>query len=1062
MKWASASTNLEGAVPCRSGAIFHDLRRIRSFAYLIAAMGTFVTLHSCGGEDTPVTPPPPDPSRPTTITIEPDSFFVTAGDTMRLKSVVEDQRGGLMFNASLTWASSDPAVATVDTAGVVTGIREGKTSVSVTAGAVSATAAGTVHGQDRATLMDLLRMASGESWTDRGNWGSNEPIGSWYGVEANADARVTALRLSNNGLSGHLPEDLGEVAFLTELHLDGNDGLSGPIPFSLTELDIQEFQYGGTMLCTVRDEGFRAWLNAIPKHDGDFLACNEERSDLMKLYDAMGGESWANSANWGTSALLGSWYGIEVDPTGRVTEIDLNRNDLAGEVPPEIQYFPHLRLLRLDYNDLEGEVPPEIGKLTDLQRMDLDGNNFTGPIPPEFGDLANLRVLWMGANQMSGPIPPELGNLANLEQLILYEAEFDGPIPPEIGGLTELRRLDIRETRIDGPIPAFLGALQKLTRMAIYGNRLSGPLPPELAQLDQLEILSVEGNMLSGPLPPELGELDNLIGLQLQKNPDLSGPLPGEFTSMLALRELIAFGTGLCAPTEPEFRTWLTDVVGKWRVPSCGAVVSAEAHLIQATQSSEYPVPLVAGRSALLRVFVTSEQETTETIAPVRATFFVDGTEVHAVNIPAGTSAIPTQAAVGDLDLSANAEIPADVIQPGLEMVVEVDPDATVDQALGVAKRIPAEGRAAVEVREVPPLYLTLIPLVSRADNNREAVTFVANATTDDDLFFETRTLLPVGVFEIRKHSSVTVDTNNIYDMLAEVRRIRVIEQGTGHWMGLNANPSPTSGVAGLGGHPVPVRGKTSVSKLNVGTIAHELGHNFNLRHPNCGNPSGVDRTFPYADARTGVWGYDPRDGGSLVPPNWADFMSYCDPAWVSDYFFTNALRFRLADTTEVRVSSDRRTLLVSGGASADGALHLDPTFLVDTSPVVPLVGGPYGLIGRRADGSELFSLSFGMQEVMDGDGRSGFTFALPVQAAWEVELASLVLTGPDGSVEMRAGTEPSMAIMRDPATGQVRAILRDLPADALAPGALDRLAPEAGLDIMVSDGLPSVVAWRR
>ena len=493
-------------------------------------MGTFVTLHSCGGEDTPVTPPPPDPSRPTTITIEPDSFFVTAGDTMRLKSVVEDQRGGLMFNASLTWASSDPAVATVDTAGVVTGIREGKTSVSVTAGAVSATAAGTVHGQDRATLMDLLRMASGESWTDRGNWGSNEPIGSWYGVEANADARVTTLRLSNNGLSGHLPEDLGEVAFLTELHLDGNDGLSGPIPFSLTELDIQEFQYGGTMLCTVRDEGFRAWLNAIPKHDGDFLACNEERSDLMKLHDAMGGESWANSANWGTSALLASWYGIEVDPTGRVTEIDLNRNDLSGEVPPEIQYFPHLRLLRLDYNDLEGEVPPEIGKLTDLQRMDLDGNNFTGPIPPEFGDLANLRVLWMGANQMSGPIPPELGNLANLEQLILYEAEFDGPIPPEIGGLTELRRLAIRETRIDGPIPAFLGALEKLTRMEVYGNRLSGPLPPELAQLDQLEILSVEGNMLSGPLPPELGELDHLIGLQLQKNPDLSGPLPGEFT----------------------------------------------------------------------------------------------------------------------------------------------------------------------------------------------------------------------------------------------------------------------------------------------------------------------------------------------------------------------------------------------------------------------------------------------------------------------------------------------------------------------------------------------------
>jgi hypothetical protein len=367
-----------------------------------------------------------------------------------------------------------------------------------------------------------------------------------------------------------------------------------------------------------------------------------------------------------------------------------------------------------------------------------------------------------------------------------------------------------------------------------------------------------------------------------------------------------------------------------------------------------------------------------------------------------------------------------------------------------------------VEVQEVPPLYLTLVPFVSTADGNQGAVTFVDSATPGHELLFEARTLLPVGAFEITKHPSVTVSSNDIFEMLDEMDRIRMLEEGIGHWMGLNANPTGAAGVAYLGAIPNPNRSKISVSLLNVGTIAHELGHNLNLSHTDCGNPAGIDLTFPYDNARTGVWGYDPRDGGSLVPPNWADFMSYCDPAWVSDYFFTNALRFRLADTTEVRVSSDRRTLLVSGGASADGALHLDPTFLVDTSPVVPLVGGPYGLIGRRADGSELFSLSFGMQEVMDGDGRSGFTFALPVQAAWEVELASFVLTGPDGSVEMRAGTEPSMAIMRDPATGQVRAILRDLPADALAPGALDRLAPEAGLDIMVSDGLPSVVAWRR
>ena len=1090
----------------------HEFSSVRQgVAYPMLVLAALATLLSCGGEDAPTTPPEPEPSRPAQVSLDPDTVIVVAGDTVSVKSIVFDQRGKRMFNAQLTWASSDPAVAMVDASGLVTGIREGKTSISVTAGQVSATAATTVHSRDRRTLVDLLYSAGGEDWASSDNWGSDEPLGTWYGVEANADARVTALRLSDNALRGQLPEDLGDLVFLTELDVDGNEGLSGPIPFSLSELDLQRLQYGGTTLCTVRDEGFRTWLNAIPTRDGDFVACNEERSDLIKLYDAMGGEEWLNSANWGTNTPLDSWFGIAVDSvTGRVTQIVLARNDLSGEVPPEIQYFPHLRRLRLDYNDLEGEVPPEIGKLTELRRMDLDGNRFTGRIPPVIGNLTKLEELWMGANDMSGPIPPEFGNLASLQELYLYEAAFDGAIPAELGALTELRVLRVEDTRIDGPLPSTLGALEKLRLIDISGNRIPGPLPPELGQLDSLvvldarenslsgplppelgqlgnlrslllrdnmidgalpgelgqldslEWLSAENNMLSGPLPPGLGDMDALVWMHLQNNPGLSGRLPGELTSILTLQELIAHETGLCAPTDPELRAWLNDVVTKWRVPACAAEAHAEVQLIQATQSSEYPVPLVADRSALMRVFVMSGQETTESIPPVRARFFVGGAEVHAADIPAGSSAIPTEMQVGELGLSANVEIPAEVIQPGLEMVVVVDPDETVDPALGVAKRIPAQGRLAVEVREVPPLQLTLVPFISDADDNLAAVQFVTGATAEDEIFFETKTLLPVSTFEIRKHSSVRVDSNDIFNMLGEVERIRLMEQGTGHWMGLNANPAGAGGVAYFGANPVRGRGKVSVSRLDVGTIAHELGHNLNLRHTDCGNPAGIDPTFPYPSAQVGVWGYDPRDGGSMVSPNRVDLMSYCDPVWVSDYYFTNALRFRMADTTEVRPAASR-TLLVSGGASADGALHLDPAFVVETLPVAPLFGGSYRLTGRRADGTDLFSLSFDMQEVMDGDGRFGFAFALPAQPAWETELTSLLLTGPSGSVEIREGSRAADGHHARSGNGRGAGPSCAIsPRIAMPPGALDALAPEPGLDIMVSDGLPSITAWRR
>ncbi|WP_419858571.1 hypothetical protein [Candidatus Palauibacter irciniicola] len=148
--------------------------------------------------------------------------------------------------------------------------------------------------------------------------------------------------------------------------------------------------------------------------------------------------------------------------------------------------------------------------------------------------------------------------------------------------------------------------------------------------------------------------------------------------------------------------------------------------------------------------------------------------------------------------------------------------------------------------------------------------------------------------------------------------------------------------------------------------------------------------------------------------------------------------------------------------STADGDPWLDPAFVVDTRPSVPTAGGPWRLTGRRADGGELFSLAFTMAGLWDGDGRSGFSFALPVQPAWATELTSLVLSGPDGSVEMTEGSEPPVAILRDPGTGQVRAILTDLPPGPLAESAAEDRAPEPGLEVMVSSGLPGASAWRR
>ncbi|MCY3600024.1 MAG: Ig-like domain-containing protein [Gemmatimonadetes bacterium] len=1030
---------------------------------------------------------------PARITLDPEEVAVVAGDTVRVRARVLNDRAQPISDAVVTWTSSDPTVAAVDATGLVTGLKEGNASLTATSGPVSNSAPVAVHSLDRATLMDLYLGTRGGEWTNNGGWGTDAPVGSWYGVTANEQSRVTAIELSENGLNGQLPDDLGSMAFLTEVEVGGNGNLSGPIPFSLSALGIQTLNYGGTMLCTVRDEGFQAWLNAVPTREGEFLACNEERSDLMKLYEAMGGENWTESGNWGTDAPLGNWSGIAVDSAGRVTTINLNRNGLSGEIPPEIQYFPYLRVLRLDYNRLEGEIPPEIGLLTELRRMDIDGNNFNGSIPPEFGKLVNLEVLWMGGNQMSGPIPPEFGNLESLRILHLYEARFEGSIPEEFGRLTELEILRITETNIDGglpesmaalgrlrairlfenelsePLPSWIGQLDSLFSLWVSDNDIEGPLPAGLGQADSLRFLWAQNNRLSGPLPADLGDASGLYSVRLNGNPDLSGPVPESMTALDEIFELQAADTGLCMPQTPAFRTWLESALSKYRIRTCGAEAHAEAYLTQAVQSRDYPVPLVAGEEVLLRVFVTSEQETGALLPPVRATFFLDGAEVHVEDIPAGSAAIPTEVQEGELDLSPHAIIPADVIQPGLEMVVEVDPDGTLDPNLGVSKRIPETGQSAVDVKAVPPMYLTLIPFVSTVDNDQGAVTLVSNADPDDEIFWQTNNYLPVEELQIIRHASVRIDTNDIFEILDRVVTIRTVEDGVGHWMGLIPDADGAAGVAWLpfGPDSLTHLGKTAVSILSAETIAHELGHNISLSHAACrGDEGGPDLTFPHENGGIGVWGWDPRDGGSLVDPasTVRDFMTYCDPSWVSDYYFSNALRFRLQDTTDVRrdAPAASRMLVVSGGVTADGDPWLDPAFVVDTRPAVPTSGGPWRLTGRRADGGELFSLSFTMAGVWDGDGRSGFSFALPVQPTWATEMASLVLSGPGGSVEMTEGSEPPVAILRDPRTGEVRAIFTDLPAGPLAQSAAGARAPEPGLEVMVSSGLPDASAWRR
>ena len=971
--------------------------------------------------------------------------------------------------------------------------------------------------ENRIVLEQLYKDTDGANWLHSDGWLGDITFEDWYGVSTDSLGNVILLDLANNGLRGELPKTLGNLNQLSGLRINDNS-LSGRMPSSLTKLLLEEFHYANTDLCIPPRATFQQWLSAISVREGADVPCPKlsDREVLTMLYETTDGLNWKKQDGWLTDAPLGDWYGVTVNDLEQVVELYLLGNDLRGQIPDEIGDMATLDLLDLAFNWLEGAIPSDLGEIETLSELYLQSNQLSGQIPAELGNLP-LRLLYLDENklegtipleltnlsqlirlhiswnQLSGPIPPELGNLSALESIWMDRNQFEGAIPPELGNLSSLEILHAGFNNLSGTIPPELGNLESIVEIAFDVNNLSGPIPPELGKLKNINgEINLDDNNLSGEIPAEMGNLtklkklrlarNNLSGsipseiglmhalewLDLSDNSELTGPIPSSFAGLDNVNRFQIRGTELCitqdSPLAEPALAW------RFRIPFCdpsSVEEASTAYLSQSIQSAQYPIPLVAGKDALLRVFPISAQSTDASIPPVRATLFSsDGAEVYTVDIPGQSTPIPTKLAYAEasLDRSANISIPGSVIQPGLEMIINIDPDGTLDAGLEVVRRIPESGRLPLRVQTMPTLELTMIPFVWQTEPDNTAAELIEQMVNDPKghwLLSETLTLLPVNDITVTAHAPVFTSYNNGDDILDEIGAIRALEGGTGYWMGaLSGEATGPQGVAWINGW-------TSYARLGIGDqsgepilIAHELGHSMSLYHAPCGVTAVVDPGYPYPNGEIGSWGIDSRSGSDrLIPPTSPDMMSYCGPAWISEYNFDIAMSHRLnREAPGKRVAASTPALLVWGGTDEEGAPYLNPVFAVNAPPSLPDGDGEYQLVGRAANGEVLFSVDFDMKSVSDIEGpRAGFAFAIPASPEWADALAEVELTGQVGSDIINADSNRPALILRERNSGHVRALLRGESSAGISLDAVTAAPLMSGtnVDALFSRGLP-------
>ena len=373
-------------------------------------------------------------------------------------------------------------------------------------------------------------------------------------------------------------------------------------------------------------------------------------------------------------------------------------------------------------------------------------------------------------------------------------------------------------------------------------------------------------------------------------------------------------------------------------------------YLTQGTQRLDRSVPLVANRAGVLRVFLVADRARAARPA-VRVTLRGPSAAWEQV-IPAPAGGVPARFDELDLGASWNLPVPADRLQPGTRICLEVDPGRTVPEVAEAARKVEAD----LDPKTVPDIRVTLVPVRQRGSGLTGEVT--GNGRTLESWGVLFRKLYPVANLVLTEgpvlETSADLDhpdhdhDGDWFTLLGDLEQRRFQD-----WVAGDRNKyvygvvrrSHGGGTVGL----TPVGSDQGAGYDADGryqaTFAHEMGHALGLGHAPFGlTPAevrggvhGWPRDPGYQDANLGAVGMDVASMTLKAPDHFKDIMSYPpSPAqyWVSDHHYRMVLQ-RLLDNPHQAAPIPQMSGFHPANGPAGTVLTVTGHYLIDIEQVL-------------------------------------------------------------------------------------------------------------------------------